>query len=424
MIDRLPPHDVDCEQCVLGSVLLSPIDCLPECQQIITVPEFFYDLRNRTIWDVVCQMPADKINVISVRSKLNDAGMLDKIGGDFYLNGCIDKVPSIANLPAWIEIVASKYILRRTIQVCTSIIADAYEGKEASLILPAAEAAILAINPVKTKPSDIKTLVREAINKLEQKFNAPNSMMGLTTGLADLDKQTDGLHEGELIVLAGFPSTGKTALAANIAVTNALAGVPVAFFSAEMRPVQITIRAICSTSRVNYHRMKDVDLAKLPAAQKQLANSPLHIESAHGFSIAQVQAMGRRLKQKHGIKLAVVDYIQLLQGTGDNREQVVSSISKKLKAMALELNIPVIGLSQLNDDGKLRESRALGQDADSIWMLENDGEHQPAIQPIKLTIQKCRDGETGKVPLTFLKEYTLFQNSAKIQSEDVPNDEY
>jgi replicative DNA helicase len=221
-----------------------------------------------------------------------------------------------------------------------------------------------------------------------------------------------------LIVVAGFPSTGKTALAVNIAVHCALNKIPAAIFSAEMRPVQLVIRSLCSNARANYHHLFQEDIARMIPEVARLSKAPIFIEPAQGMSIGQVVAVARRLKQKHGIQIVVVDYIQLLSGIGDNREQQVSSISKGLKAMALELEVAVLALSQLTDDGKLRESRAIGQDADTIWKLENEGEWQPKVQPIKINIEKCRDGETGKVDLTFLKEFTRFECVSKFGAVD------
>jgi replicative DNA helicase len=224
-----------------------------------------------------------------------------------------------------------------------------------------------------------------------------------------------------MVVVAGFPSTGKTALSVNIAVHNAIKKVPAAIFSAEMLPVQLVVRSLCSEARANFKRLLERDQSNMVTASAKIANSPLYIEQANGLSIGQVTAIARRLKQKHNIQMIVVDYIQLLSGTGDNREQVISSISKGIKSMAMELDLPVLALSQLTDDGKLRESRAIGQDADSIWKLENEGDWQPVIQPIKLNIEKCRDGATGKVSLTFMKEFTRFESAARISDEDVPN---
>jgi len=342
--------------------------------------------------------------------------MLDNVGGIAYLNQCEDMVTSTANIAEWIETVLNKFTLRKIIQVCTSAIGDAYmHTNGAGEILDRVEAAILQIRPNQKQSNDIKSLVREAIGKIEQKMNNPESLGGISTGLLDLDALSDGMHKGEMIVVCGFPSTGKTALSVNIAVNCATNKIPAAIFSAEMRPVQLVIRSLCANSRSNYHKLTEYDVVKMMPEAPKLANAPLFIEAAHGMTIGQINAVARRLKQKNSIQLIVVDYIQLIGGTGDNREQQISSISKGLKAMALELDLPVLALSQLTDDGKLRESRAIGQDADTVWKLVNDGEWMPKVQPINLMIEKCRDGETGKVKLTFLKEITRFENGTAAQ---------
>ena len=220
--------------------------------------------------------------------------------------------------------------------------------------------------------------------------------------------------------MAGYPSTGKTAVSVGMAVFNAIRNTPCAVFSAEMRPVQLVVRAICSESRVNFYRVSEENVPTMRVAASKLSSAPLYIEQANRLSMGQVLAIARRLKQKHGIALAVIDYIQLLTGIGDNREQEIADIAKGCKAMAMELDIPVLALSQLTDDGKLRESRAIGQIADSVFKLENIGEWQPSVQPIKLIVEKCRDGATGFVELAFLKEFTRFENATKVEQKDLP----
>jgi len=379
----------------------------------------FYNLRNKILWETAAGMAADQLDIISLRQTLKDSGQFDKIGGDSYLSECQDSVPSTANLPAWLELLVEKRISRDIIAACARAIADAYEASgDTGAVLDRIEALILSIRPNQKQCSEIKELVRQAIGKIETRFLNGANITGISTGLHDLDRMSDGVHPGEMVVVAAFPGTGKTALAVNIAVRAAFEGLPTAIFSAEMQPVQLVVRSICSESRVNFHRVRQDDFPKMMEAVTRLSSAPLYIEQANQLSIAQICAMGRRLKQKHGIKLAVIDYIQLLRGTGDNREQEISSISKGVKAMAMELDIPILALSQLNDDGKLRESRAIGQDADTIWKLENNGAVQPLVQPIKLAIIKCRHGATGGIDLTFMKEYTRFENMRKIDEND------
>jgi len=216
-----------------------------------------------------------------------------------------------------------------------------------------------------------------------------------------------------MIVVAGMTSTGKTALSVNIATHNALQGIPVAIFTAEMLPVKIAIRMICAEAQANFKRLEEKNVPGLVLASGRISNSPIHIEAANSMSIGQMVAIARRLKQKHDIQMIVIDYLQLLTGSGDNREQQISSISKGIRSVALELNCAVLALSQLTDEGRLRESRSIGHDADSVWKLANAGDWEPKIQPITLTVEKCRDGETGEVGMTFFKEHTKFKPATK-----------
>lgn len=422
-METLPPSAQESEQAVIGCCLISPKESLPEAQQVLTSGHF-YDARCQLVWETLYLMEPHEIDLISVRQKLIDGGKFTVLNILPFLNECQDLVPSSANLPSWISEIEQKFILRRIISTCSNLSQMAYGASlDALSILDTAESQMLAIRPSQRINSDIKGLVQDAVNQIDQKWSNKGSITGLDTGLIDLDKLSDGLHKGELIVPAGFPSTGKTALAMGIVVHNALKGTPCAVFSAEMRPVQLVVRALCTNTPVNYHKLNEMGegfLQKMVIAAGKISKSPLFIESAHGATIGQICASARRLKQKHNIRLMAVDYIQLLAGTGDNREQQVASISKGLKSIALELDITVLALSQLNDDGRMRESRAISQDADTIWKLENDGDWQPLVQPVKLRIEKCRDGETGIVNLTFLKGFTRFESASKISDEDVP----
>lgn len=420
-LDRLPPHSSEAEQGVLGCIMLAPMTCFDDCGARLSVDDF-YDLRHQSIYKAMSSLRSNNINIdiLSLYQQLKADESSESIGGLAYLNQLEDATPSAANLSYYLDIVLEKATLRRLISVSTEFIGRAYEARDVAGLLDAFEIAALAIRPGRRQTSDIKSLINHAIDKIEYRVNNPDKLSGMETSLIDLDAMTSGVHSGEMVVIAGFPSTGKSALAMNIAVHNALKGVPAAIFTAEMTPTAIALRSLCSSARSNAKRIYEGDVPRLTVAAGKISHAPLHIESASGLTIGQLQAIARSLRQKHGVKIFVVDYIQLLSGVGDNREQQISSISKGCKAMAMENDAAVLALSQLTDDGKLRESRAIGQDADTVWKLENDGEWQPLIQPIKLNIEKCRDGETGRVDLTFFKQWTLFQDRAKVESEDVP----
>lgn len=420
-MDRLPPYASDAESAIIGCCLSFPQECVADCQKLITTEDFFYDFRNREIWNAICKHPIESCNAVSITGKMRAEGMLEKIGVE-YLSECQDKAIGPSFLSTWLQEAAEKYTARKLIECCSEIISSAIDGSPVNRLLDKAERDILAIRPKQIEAQSIKELVREALSKIEQRCEKGDAITGVSTHLTDLDKQSDGLHDGEMVVVAGFPSTGKTALALNIAVWNSLQGLPVLIYSAEMRPVQLAVRSICSEARVNFHKATFNDVPKFIGPSGRLAKAPIHIESASGLTIGQVVASARRWHQKKQIRLVVIDYIQLLTGKGDNREQEISNISKGIKSMALELNCPVIALSQLTDDGKLRESRAISQDADTIWKLENDGDWQPLIQPIKLRIEKCRDGMTGTVNLVFVKEFTRFESVAKQQYHEESDD--
>lgn len=419
-MDKLPPSSFESEQAVIGCCLFDPQHCIPESQIALT-SEHFYDLRCRLVWDALSAMPLFEVNLISVMQRLRDRNELDQIGGVGFLTDCENSAPSTANLPVWIAELVEKFTLRKTIQVCRDFMDRAHDvPAEPALFLDELEKSVLSIRPNVRSESNMKALIQQAIEKIEYRCKNPHSISGLSTGLPDLDRLTDGCHAGEMVVVCGFPSTGKTALAVNIAVHNGLEGVPAAIFSAEMPPVSLVVRSMCSESRQNFKALKEENLKPMVVAAGRLVNSPIHIERANGMTVGQVCAVARRLKQRHNIRLIVIDYIQLLNGTGDNREQQVSSVAKGIKAMALELDVCVLALSQLTDDGKLRESRAIGQEADSIWKLVNDGAWQPKVQPVDLMVEKCRDGETGLVKLVFQKTITRFESVSRIDDSDIP----
>ena len=404
-MDKLPPHHKESEMAIIGACITEPVIRMPEAQSLIVSPDYFYDVRCRTSWECIIKMRVSDVNIITVSDELK--GMPNACA---FLSECQDTCVSAANLPVWLQTLKEKYMLRQIIARCTEAISQAYSTEDAVICLDAVERDILKIRPQQHESKNIKSLLNEATSMIEAKALS-QEISGLTTGLRKLDLLTDGLHPGELIVIAAPPSCGKTALGVNIAIKNALDGLPVGIMSAEMRPVQLVIRSICSESRVNYRRITEGDFSTIVSTTGRLAHAPLFIEPASGFTIGQVSATARRLKQKHGIQILLVDYIQLLEGTGDNREQKIASVSRGLKAIASELDCTVLGLSQLNDDGRLRESRAIGMDADTVWKIENKGEWLPDQQPVILTVQKCRDGETGSIELVFQKTITRFDES-------------
>ena len=455
-LDRLPPHSPEAEQGVLGCVLLSPNECMGECIQKLKDDgrEAFYDLRHQTIYEELAAMSdaREAIDVITLQQRLKDKQLLEQVGGIAYLSQLQDAVPSAANLSYYLDIVREKHLLRKMIQTCTAVVGRVYDYEgEVDALLDEVERDVLRISESRVQGGALTTkeLVGKAIQTIENFFSRKGTLTGLATGFPDLDRMTDGLHGSEMIVVAARPSMGKTSLAMNVAEHVVLEDkLPVAVFSLEMSAEALVLRMLCSIARVNLRSiregfMSESDFPKLQNAMGRLSNAPLFIDDTAALSILQLRARARRLHQMHGIKLFVVDYLQLLHSTArrsqENRQQEISDISSGIKALAKELKVPVLVLSQLNRElerdknrkprlSDLRESGAIEQDADLVGLLykpssgdddENMTEEADGI-PVNLLIAKQRNGPTGDINLTFLKSYTRFESAAKISDEDVP----
>ncbi len=457
-LDRLPPHALDMEQGVLGCQLLSPNDCVGEVVEKLKGIgiEAHYDLRHQTIQAELLEMYDTRIpiDVITLQQRLKDKQLLEQVGGIAYLSQLQDAVPSAANLSYYLDIVREKYLLRKMIQTCTAVVGRVYDYEgEVDALLDEVERDVLRISESRVQGGALTTkeLVGKAIQTIENFFNRKGVLTGLATGFPDLDRMTDGLHGSEMIVVAARPSMGKTSLAMNVAEHVVLEEkLPVAVFSLEMSAEALVLRMLCSIARVNLRSiregfMSESDFPKLQNAMGRLSNAPLFIDDTAALSILQLRARARRLHQQHGIKLFVVDYLQLLHSTArraqENRQQEISDISSGIKALAKELKVPVLVLSQLNRElerdknrkprlSDLRESGAIEQDADLVGLLykpssgdddENMAEEADGI-PVNLLIAKQRNGPTGDVNLTFLKSYTRFESAAKVSDEDVPSE--
>jgi replicative DNA helicase len=397
----------------------------------------------------------EPIDLITIQQKLRDRQQLESVGGLAYLSSLPDAVPSAANLSYYGDIVYEKYVLRKMIHTCTSVVSRAYECEDdVDKLLDEAERDILQIVESRVEESDksMKKLVQNAVTMIEDFFNRKGALTGIATGFVDLDKMTSGLQPGDMVVIAARPSMGKTSLAMNIAEHVAVEmKLPVGVFSLEMTAQSLVLRMLCSHSRVNFRNIRDGfmserDFPKLVASTGKLANAPLIIDDTAGLSILQLRAKARRMHQQHGIKLIVIDYLQLLHSTAarskENRQQEIADISSGIKALAKELQIPIIVLAQLNRElekdkdrkprmSDLRESGAIEQDADLIGLLykpsrgddEEGGvaaEHEAL--PVNLLIAKQRNGPTGDVCLTFLKSFTRFESAAKVSADDIPSE--
>ena len=456
-VDRLPPHSPEAEQGVLGCVLLSPNDCMGECvEKFKSGDEVFYDLRHQTIFTVLAEMydRREAIDVITLQQRLKNQQLLEEVGGIAYLATLPDTVPSAANLRYYLDIVQEKYLLRKMIHTCTDVVSRVYDYEgELDALMDEVERDILRISEsrVQSHTSTIKDLVKKAISTIEDFHQRQGLLTGVGTGFADLDKMTSGLHGGEMIVIAARPSMGKTSLAMNMAEHVAIEQrLPVGVFSLEMTSESLVLRMLCSRSRVNLRNVREGFLAerdfpKLTGAAGKMASAPLFIDDSSGLSILQLRAKARRMAQQFGIKLFVIDYLQLLHSTArraENRQQEIADISNGIKSLAKELDVPIVVLSQLNREierekgrpprlSDLRESGAIEQDADVVGLLykpksgseddEGGGGAEEDALPVNLLITKQRNGPTGDVELTFLKSYTRFESKAKVSDEDVPN---
>ncbi len=442
-IHRALPHSLEAEQGLLGSMLIAPQEVMDDCAQRISA-EAFYQPTHQTIfallielWDK--QQPAD---LITLTQALRERKQLDAVGGAAYITSLIDFTPTAANASYYLDIVREKYTLRRIIATCTTCASRAYDDNgEVNILLDEVEREVLAINEDRVKEvPKMKDQVMEAIETIEKLYERRGAITGLPTGFAELDRMTSGLHGAEMIVIAARPSMGKTALAMNIAEHVAIvAKHPVAIFSLEMSSQQLVQRLLCSRARVNLQKVRDGflserDFPNLTNAASKLADSDIFIDDTSGLSILELRAKARRLKQKHNIELIVVDYLQLLRSPSrraqDNRQLEIAEISSGLKALSKELNIPIIVLAQLNRNpearagGKprlsdLRESGSIEQDADLVALLvrseyyaEDEEAKEETRGEAELIIAKQRNGPVGEVKLTFLKEYTRFEDRA------------
>jgi replicative DNA helicase len=451
-IHRTLPHSVEAEQGVLGSMLISPREIIAECVEKIN-DQYFHVPAHQTIFSVLVEIwnAGTGIDLITFTQVMRDRNLLEMVGGVAAITNLFTFVPTAANVTYYLEIVRDKYILRQIIAAATESVRRAYEEQdEVQNLLDEVETKILAVGEDRFKAAlpTMKEQVMDAIEAIEKLYENRGAITGIATGFAVLDQMTSGLHPAEMIVIAARPSMGKTAFAMNIAEHVAIQGQKaVAIFSLEMSAQQLVQRLLCARARVNVKKVRDGflgerDFSTLTSAASKLAESKMFIDDTAGLSILELRAKSRRLKAKHNIQLIVIDYLQLLRSTSrrgqDNRQIEISEISSGIKALAKELNIPILVLAQLNrnpenrtGDSKgrprlsdLRESGSIEQDADLVGLLvreeyyaDTDEERNDAQGKADLIIAKQRNGPTGDVPLTFIKEYTRFEDRAPDREE-------
>jgi replicative DNA helicase len=435
---KVPPHSIEAEESVLGGILLDN-NALDRAIELI-IAEDFYREAHRKIMRAIIELSErhEPVDLVTLSDVLRGRNELQDVGGASYLAELAERVPTAANVAYYARIVKDKAILRALIETSTEIAMRSYEAPaNVETFLDQAEHQIFALSERKTRPSffRVRDIVVESMKAVEQLYERQELVTGVPTGFVDLDKKTAGLQPGDLIIVAGRPSMGKTAFALNIAQYAALEGkTGVAVFSLEMSKEQLVFRLLCSEARVDQSKVRagyaaQRDYPKLAIAADRLSEAPIYIDDTPALSVLELRAKARRLKREReaNLGLVVVDYLQLMRGhSADSREQEISSISRSLKALAKELGLPVIALSQLNRQvesrgdkrpvmADLRESGAIEQDADVIMFLfrpvvydpKNADEHDAEV-----IIGKQRNGPTGTVPLTFFSEYTRFENRA------------
>ena len=439
-LHRLPPQNIEAEQSVLGGILLNN-QALNTVLEILVAGDF-YSEAHRKIFAAIMELsdrnePSDLITLSSI---LRDRKHLDQAGGTSYLASLVDNVPSAANIAHYSKIVKEKSILRSLIATATDILNKSYDtSKNIENVLDEAEHAIFEISENKIRPAfyPFKEIIKESVRTIEKLYERKELVTGVPTGYEKVDDMTSGFQKSDLIIIAGRPSLGKTAFALNIAQYAALeAAVPVAVFSLEMSKEQLAIRLLSAESRVDSQRIRrgflgETDWPKLIAAASRLSEAPIYIDDTPAITVLEMKAKARRLKAEVNLGLIVLDYLQLMRSSGykDSREQEISDISRSLKALAKELNVPVVALSQLNrkvEDRQnkrpqmadLRDSGAIEQDADVIAFIYRDevydkSEENPEKGMAEIIIGKQRNGPTGMVKLAFLEKYTRFENLAR-----------
>jgi len=441
MSDRTLPHNLEAEKCVLGAVLINN-QAFNQAAEVIDAQDFFRDAHRRIFEKMVGLTDRNEpVDLVTLKDELARSGDLDEVGGPAYIAALTDGVPRSANVEHYARIVKEKSTLRRLIQSATDVLGRAYDAEEdADNLLDEAERSIFQIAEHRLRKGfvPLRELVGPGYRLLEQLQQHKGIVTGVPSGFADLDALTSGFQKSDLVIVAARPSMGKTSLVLNMALHCGIeAGMTVGIFSLEMAKEQLFLRMLTSEARVDAHRFRggflgEQDYSRLVDAFGRLHDAKVFVDDSPGVGILEMRAKSRRLKLEHGLDMLVVDYLQLMQGRGrfDNRQQELASISRALKILAKELEIPIVALSQLSRAPEargdhrpqlsdLRESGALEQDADVVLfifredMYATDGERNPESEGIaELIIGKQRNGPTGTVRVAFLKQYTRFENLA------------
>lgn len=435
-IQKIPPHDEDAEEAVIGSMLTDK-DAVIAAIEVLK-PEDFYRDDNKTIFEAEASIYAkgEPIDFITVKEELISMGKFDAVGGNEYLATLTDKVPTTANIEKYVKIVEDKSLLRTLIKTANELIDLGYsQNEEIESLMDSAEKKIFDIMQRKSQKgySSIKDILVDSFTQLQELYNNKQHITGVPSGFIDLDNKTAGFHKSELILIAARPAMGKTAFALNIATNAAVqANIPVVVFSLEMSKEQCANRILCSQAMVDSQKVSKGDISdeeweKLAVASGELSESSgIFIDDTAGITVAEIRAKCRKLKIEKNIGLIVIDYLQLIQGSGksSSREQEIAEISRSLKILAKEIDVPVIALSQLSraPEGRtdhrpmlqdLRESGSIEQDADIVMFIYRDDYYNPQAEQTNIAeiiIAKNRSGPVGTTELLWMPSFTKFVN--------------
>jgi len=432
--ERIPPHNVEAEQAVIGAVFLEPEAFSTASERLVSTD--FYRANHQSIFATMSALSdkGEPIDVVTVTTHLANKEQLEQAGGITYLTDLASSVPTAANIEYYSKIVEEKALLRRLIRSATDIVTNTFAKEDAvEEVLDEAEKTILEVSSRKNvgafKP--IKDVLIDVYDNIEQLHNSDNDVTGVATGYRELDRMTSGFQRNDLIIVAARPSVGKTAFALNIAQNVAInSDENVAIFSLEMGADQLVQRMLCAEGNIDSQRLRtgkleNEDWSKLTMAMGSLSNAGVYIDDSPGIRVSDIRSKCRRLKQEHGLGMIIIDYLQLISGSEssrENRQQEVSEISRSLKGLARELEVPLIALSQLSRGveqrqdkrpmmSDLRESGSIEQDADIVSFLYRDDYYDDESEQqniIEIIISKQRNGPTGTVELAFVKEYNKF----------------
>jgi replicative DNA helicase len=443
-IEKLPPQSVEAEMAVLGSMLLDR-DAIAQSVEMLD-PSYFYKDAHKKIYSTILKLFDENkgVDIITIIDELKKSNWLDTVGGPTYITNISSSVPTTANFIHYAKIVKEKALFRNLINTATQIVSSCYDtSQDIDTILDKSEQLIFDVSAkkVESRFSPLREVIKNSIETIDNLYQRKENITGLATGYRDLDIKTAGFQPSDLIVVAGRPSMGKSALASCIVEhIGVVEKKPVAFFSLEMSKEQLVQRMLCSHARVDAHKVRtgflsQADWPRLVSAAGKLSEAPIYIDDSPGSTVLEIRTKARRLKAQFDIKLIVLDYLQLMQGPlrSDNRQQEISEISRSLKALARELNVALIAISQLSraveqrSDHRpqlsdLRESGAIEQDADLVLLLLREEYYNPTEDNrgvAEVIIAKQRNGPVGSLNLAFLGEYMRFENLASKSEEFV-----